>query len=124
MAVAILRQGRLLMASVPANATDQDLSELLDDLAWKVGEAAITGVVVDVSALEVLDSYATRMLETVGQVAQLRGAATVIVGIQPEVALTMVQLGVTFESVRTALDLEDGIRLLTGGDERGGRWGR
>lgn len=120
MALAILRQGSLLLVSVPANATDNDLSELLEALAHAVGGADTTGVVVDVSGLDVLDSYATRVLETIGQVTRLRGAETVIVGIQPEVALAMVELGVSFEALRTALDLEAGIRMLGHGAlERG-----
>jgi rsbT antagonist protein RsbS len=112
MGVAVLRQGRLLIASVPANATDHDLGGLLDGLATNVGQRGINGVIIDVSALDVLDSYATRLLETIGHVARLRGAETVIVGIQPEVAIAMVQLGVTLEAVQTGLDLEHGIRLL------------
>ena len=107
-----MQQGRLLIASLPPTATDRDLRGLLDDLADRVGRVGARGVIVDVSALDVLDSFATRVLETVGQVSHLRGAAAVIVGIQPDVALSMVQLGVTLEAVHTALDLEDGIRLL------------
>lgn len=120
-AVPILRQGRLLVVSVPASATDQDLRGLLDDLAERVGATGASGVVIDVSGIDVLDSFATRLLETVGQVAHLRGAATVIVGIQPEVAQAMVQLGLTLDAVATALDLEDGIARLgqdTTRDER------
>ena len=112
MPVPILRQGRLLVASMPPEATDRDLHEFMASLAERVGESKADGVVIDVSALEVLDSFATRVLETVGQVAQLRGAATVVVGIQPHVAFAMVELGVTLEGVRTALDLGEGIDLL------------
>lgn len=112
MPVPILRQDRLLIASLPPDATDRELSELLTELADQVGRVGARGVVVDVSALDVLDSFATRVLETVGQVTQLRGAATVIVGIQPDVAVAMVQLGVKLEGVLTALDLEDGMELL------------
>ena len=110
--MSILRQGRLLIASLPATATDRDLQKLLDDLAEQVGRVGARGVIIDVSALDVLDSFATRVLETVGHVSTLRGAQTVIVGISPDVALAMVQLGVTLEGVRTALDFEDGARLL------------
>ena len=112
MPVPILRQGRLLVASLPPDASDRDLQELTSSLAARVGESKADGVVIDVSALEVLDSFATRVLETVGQVTQLRGAATVVVGIQPHVAFAMVELGVTLDGVRTALDLGDGIDLL------------
>lgn len=126
MAVPILRQGRLLVASLPASATDRDLRGLLDGVTDAVGDADSTGVVIDVSEIDVLDSFATRLLETIGQVVGLRGAATVIVGIQPGVALAMVQLGLTLETVGTALDLEDGIRHLhdqTGGAQRDGHDG-
>ena len=112
MPVPVLRQGRLLVASLPSEATDRDLRELTDSLAARVGEFGTRGVVIDVSALEVLDSFATRVLETVAQVSRLRGAATVVVGIQPNVAQAMVELGATLEGVRTALDLGDGIELL------------
>ena len=110
MAVPILRQGRVLIASVPPSANDSDLQALLEDLSDQVSEIDARGVVVDVSALDVLDSFATRVLETVGQVTRLRGADTVIVGIQPAVAMAMVQLGATLEATDTALDLEDGMR--------------
>ena len=112
MPVPILRQDKLLIASLPPAATDRELSELLTELAEQVGRIGARGVVVDVSALDVLDSFATHVLETVGQVTQLRGAATVIVGIQPDVAVAMVQLGVRLDGVLTALDLEDGMELL------------
>ena len=110
MAVTTLRQARLLLASVPSSATDSDLQALLEDLSDQVSEVGARGVVVDVSALDVLDSFATRVLETIGQVTRMRGADTVIVGIQPSVAMAMVQLGVTLEAVDTAFDLEDGMR--------------
>lgn len=112
MPVPILQQGRLLIASVPPTATDRDLRELQDDLAEQVGRVGARGVIIDVSVLDILDSFATRVLETVGQVSHLRGATTVIVGIQPDVALAMVQLGVTLDAVATALDLEGGLALL------------
>src|SRR5512138_20391 len=104
MAVPILKQGRFLIASIQSALTDQDLIQLRDDLAEMVGRYRARGVIVDVTALDVLDSFATR---------KLRGAETVIVGIQPEVALSMVQLGLTLEDVPTALDLEEGLILLT-----------
>lgn len=110
--VTILEQGPLLIASVPSAATDADLRDLLDNLSDRVDGSGATGVVIDVSALDVLDSYATRILQTIGEVLRLRGAETAIVGIQPDVALAMVQLGLTLEGVHTARDLEDGIRSL------------
>lgn len=112
MPVPILRQGRLLIASLPPSATDRDLQDLLGDLADRVSEVGARGVIVDVSALDLLDSFATRVLETVAQVTRLRGAETVIVGIQPDVALAMVGLGAALGTIQTGLDLEDGIRAL------------
>lgn len=112
MTVPVLRQGRLLVVSIPASATDQHLRDLLDKIADEVGRANANGVVIDVSGLDVLDSFATWLLESIGRVTSLRGARTVIVGIQPGVAMAMVGLGLTLETVATARDLEDGIRYL------------
>lgn len=121
--VAILQQGGVLIAAVPSSATDEDLRKLLDNLSTRVAEAGARGVVVDVSALDVLDSFATRMLQTVAEVVHLRGARAVIVGIRPDVALAMVELGATLEQVETALNLEEGIRLIGTQGDRNGRGG-
>lgn len=114
MAVPILRQGKYLIASAQAALTDDDWRQLRNDLIRRVGEVRATGVILDVTALDVLDSYATRTLRQIAQATRLRGAETVIVGIQPAVAFAMVQLGLTLrlEGVSTALDLEGGLRLL------------
>jgi rsbT antagonist protein RsbS len=112
MRVPILKQGRYLIASVQSALTDADLLQLRDDLAAQVGEFRSAGVIVDVTALDLMDSFATRMLRTIAHVTRLRGAQTVIVGIQPEVAFGMVQLGLTLEDIDTALDLEEGVALL------------
>lgn len=117
--VAILEQGSLLIVSIPPTATDQDFRGLLNALSERVTLHRSDGVVIDVSALDVLDSHATNMLQTMGSVVRLRGARTAIVGIQPAVALAMVELGLELEGVRTALDLEDGLRLLRGGAQHG-----
>lgn len=113
MSVPVLKQGAILIAMIQGALTDADLMELRDDLADKVGRFRSRGVIVDVSALDVMDSFATRMLRNVAYVAKLRGAETVIVGIQPEVAFAMVQLGLTLDGVATALDFEEGMSLLT-----------
>lgn len=123
MEVPILKQGEVLIASIQSALTDQDLIRLRDELADKVGRLRSRGVVIDVSALDVMDSFATRTLRTVAETTRLRGARTVVVGIQPDVAMTMVQLGMTLGSVATALDLEEGLDLLAellaeGGGER------
>ena len=112
MAVPILKQSHCLIASIQAAPSDQDLRRLRDDLADLVGRHRARGVIVDVTALDVLDSFATRTLRAIAYTTKLRGAETVIVGIQPEVAMSMVQLGLTLEGVPTALDLEEGLAFL------------
>jgi len=112
MPVPILKQGDTLIASVVAALTDDDLVLLRDELAQKIGKVRAKSVVIDVTALDVLDSFATRTLRGIAYTARLRGAETVIVGIQPDVAFAMVQLGLTLEGVATALDLEEGLALL------------
>ena len=86
--------------------------QLRDDVAEKVGRFRSLGVIIDVSVLDVMDSFATRTLRVIRDTTTLRGAETVIVGIQPEVAIAMVQLGLTLDGVPTALDLEEGLELL------------
>lgn len=112
MPVPILKQGNVLIASVQSALTDKDLMGLRDELVDKVGRFRSRGVVIDVSALDVLDSFATRTLRGIAETTKLRGAETVIVGIQPEVAFAMVQLGLALEGIATALDLEEGLELL------------
>jgi rsbT antagonist protein RsbS len=112
MAVPILKQSQFLIASIQSALTDQDLIDFRDNLADLVGRYRARGVIVDVTALDVLDSFATRTLRAIAYMTKLRGAETVIVGIQPEVALSMVQLGLTLEDVPTALDLEEGLTFL------------
>lgn len=111
MGIPILKQGQVLIASMQAAMTDKDLIALKDDLSDRVGRFRSTGVVIDVSALDVLDSFATRTLGAIAQTTRLRGAETVIVGIQPEVAFAMVQLGLRLDGISTALDLEEGLVL-------------
>jgi rsbT antagonist protein RsbS len=110
--VPILKQGDVLIASIQAALSDQDLVQLRDELTGRVGRFRARGVVIDVTALDVLDSFATRTIRGIAYAAKLRGAETVVVGIQPEVAFAMVQLGLTLEGVATALDLEEGLDLL------------
>ncbi len=112
MEVPILKQSHYLIASIQAALTDADLLQLRDALAEKVGRFRSRGVIVDVTALDVMDSFASRTLRDLAHMIRLRGAETVIVGIQPEVALAMVQLGLTLEGVATALDLEEGLAFL------------
>jgi rsbT antagonist protein RsbS len=115
MTVPILKQGQMLIVSMPPSMSDLDLVQLKDDLADRVGRFRSAGVVIDVSALDVMDSFATRTLRGIAQTTKLRGAETVIVGIQPEVAFAMIQLGLTLDDVATALDLEEGLERATAG---------
>jgi rsbT antagonist protein RsbS len=108
----ILRQNSYLIASIHTALDDSQLRRFTEDLVQRIGADRARGVLVDVAALDVLDSYASRTLRDIGEMARLRGAATVIVGIQPEVAFAMVQLGMDTGSVVTALDLEEGIAAL------------
>jgi rsbT antagonist protein RsbS len=112
MEVPILKQGLYLIASIQAALSDVDLLHLRDALAEKVGKFRARGVIVDVTVLDVMDSFASRTLRDLAHMTRLRGAETVIVGIQPEVAFAMVQLGLTLEGVDTALDLEEGLAFL------------
>jgi rsbT antagonist protein RsbS len=111
-ATPILEQGGTLIASIVSALSDRDLIEFRDDLARRIGSARARGVIIDVTALDVLDSFATRMLRDIAYTTRLRGAETVIVGIQPQVAYAMVQLGLELDSVVTARDLETGLAAL------------
>jgi rsbT antagonist protein RsbS len=110
--VPILKQGHYLIASIQAALSDADLLNLRDALTDQVGLFRSRGVIVDVTALDVMDSFACRTLGDMASMIKLRGAETVIVGIQPEVAFSMVQLGLKLEEVATALDLEEGLAYL------------
>jgi len=112
MVVPILKQGPYLIATIPTALTDADLQGLRDGLVSQVGRCRSRGVVVDITALDVMDSFAVRTLRDVAHMTRLRGAETVIVGIQPEVAFAMVQLGLTLEGIGTSLDLEEGLTFL------------
>ena len=115
MEVPILKQHDYLIAMIQAALSDADLTKLRDALVERVGKFRSRGVIVDVTALDVMDSFASRTLRDLAQMIRLRGAETVIVGIQPEVAFAMVQLGLNLQGVATALDLEEGLAFL---DER------
>jgi rsbT antagonist protein RsbS len=112
MPVPILKQGPILIASVQAALTDSDTERLRYDLMERVSRFRAQGIIVDVTAIDVMDSFAARSLRTIAHMTRLRGADTVIVGLQPEVAFAMVQLGLMFDDMYTALDLEEGLALL------------
>lgn len=125
MPVPILKQGTYLIASVQSALTDADTERLQDDLMKYVSKYRAQGIIVDVTAIDVMDSFAARSLRTIAHMTKLRGAETVIVGLQPEVAFAMVQLGLTFEDMHTALDLEEGLSWLNRKiNARGNRDGR
>ena len=110
--IPILKQGSYLIASIQSAPTDTEWRELSRLLAQRVGNLRSRGVIVDVTVLDVMDSFAARTLREIAQIVKLRGAEPVIVGIQPEVAFSMVQLGLALGDTETALDLEEGIALL------------
>lgn len=112
MAIPILKQGEVLIASLQAAPTDRDLIQLKDELAERIGHFRSRIVAIDVSALDVMDSFATRTLRSIAHATKLRGANTVIVGIQPDVAFAMVQLGLTLDGIETALDLDEGLTRM------------
>jgi rsbT antagonist protein RsbS len=110
--VSILRQGTYLIASVHTALDDSEMLRFQQDLIERIGQHRSRGVVIDVAALDVLDSFAQSTLDNIAEMARLRGALTVIVGIRPEVAFAMVQLGMGTGSVATALDLQEGLVFL------------
>jgi rsbT antagonist protein RsbS len=124
MSVAILREGDYLIASIRSDLSDREVVELRHELAELVGRHRSRGIVIDVAALEVIDSYVARALRSIVLAARLRGAHTVIVGIQPDVAIAMVQFRLNLEPLRVALDLDAARALLdrlTQGDAEDGR---
>jgi len=120
----ILKQGDYLIVSLQDAVSDTDLAALWRTLVERVGAQRIRGVVIDVSALDVIDSFACRTLTQVAQALGLRGAEAIIVGIQPDVAFSMVQLGLSVRDVRTMLDPEEAIEYLDRVTRRGPHAGR
>jgi len=112
--VSILRQGAYLVASIHTALDDSQMLRFQTDLIERIGSDRARGVIIDVAALDVLDSFGSRTLRNIAEMARLRGALTVIVGIQPDVAFAMVTLGMGTGSVHTALDLEEGLAYLDG----------
>jgi rsbT antagonist protein RsbS len=110
--VSILRQGDTLVASVNTALDDSEMLRFQADLVEQIGENRARGVIIDVAALDVLDSFGSRTLRGIAEMARLRGAVTVVVGIQPDVAFAMVRLGMDMGLIATALDLEEGLAHL------------
>jgi len=120
MEVPILKQGDFLIASILGALTDTALTRLQENLVHAVRKHRSKGVVIDVTVLDVMDSFAARTLRSITVMTRLLGAKVVIVGIQPEIAFSMVQLGLRLEGTLTGLDLEDGIALLKAADTKDG----
>jgi rsbT antagonist protein RsbS len=112
MSVAILRQGDYVIASIQSDLSDSEVLALRQELAEMVGRHRSRGIVIDVAALDVIDSFVARALRSIVLTARLRGADTVIIGIQPDVAIAMVQFRLNLEPLRVALDLDAAIALL------------
>ena len=112
MSVAILKQGDYLIASIQSDLTDAQVLTLRDDLSDRIGRTRARGIIVDVAALDVIDSFVARSLGSIAIMARLRGAETLIVGIQPDVAIAMVQFDLNLEPLRTALDLDEALTVL------------
>jgi rsbT antagonist protein RsbS len=110
--VPILRIGDILLVSIQIDLQDHIALALQDDLSNKIVETGARGVLIDISALEIVDSFIGRMISTTAAVSRVLDAETVVVGMQPAVAITLVELGLTLDGVRTALDVDRGMALL------------
>jgi len=116
--VAILRQRDYLIATIQGDLSDEEILALRDELAERVGRYRARAIIVDVTALDVIDSFVARSLRTLALTARLRGARTVVVGIQPDVAIAMVQFRLDLEPLVSALDLDEALRILDVGPRR------
>ncbi|MER7981565.1 STAS domain-containing protein [Streptomyces sp. NPDC095817] len=110
--VPVLQIGQVLLVSIQTDLDDQSVMLLQDDLAAKVVETAAHGVVIDITAVDIVDSFVGRMLSTIASISRLLDAQTVVVGMRPAVAITLVELGLSLGGVRTALTLDKGLRVL------------
>ncbi|WP_295377744.1 STAS domain-containing protein [Pseudacidovorax intermedius] len=110
--IPILRMGQTLLVTIQIDLQDQTALALQEDLANRIAATGASGVLIDISALEVVDSFIGRMLSTISGTAAILSATAVVVGMQPAVAITLVELGLSLDGVRTALDVERGMALL------------
>ena len=110
--IPILRMGSVLLVTIQVDMQDQTAMALQEDLAEKIAKTGADGVLIDISALEIVDSFVGRMLASISGIARILSATTVVVGMQPAVAITLVELGLSLEGVRTALNVERGVKLL------------
>ena len=104
--------GSTLLVTIQVDMQDQTALALQDDLAERIAKTGASGVLIDISALEIVDSFVGRMLTSISGIGRILSATTVVVGMQPAVAITLVELGLSLEGVRTALDVERGMALL------------
>jgi rsbT antagonist protein RsbS len=112
MAVAVLHQRDYLIASIQSDLSDTEVLQLRDQLAERVGMLRARGLIIDVAALDVIDSFVARALRSIAVTARLRGAETVVVGIRPDVAIALVQFDLNLEPIRAALDVDEAVELL------------
>jgi rsbT antagonist protein RsbS len=110
--IPILQMGQVLLVTIQVDMQDQTALALQDDLANKIATSGAKGVLIDISALEIVDSFVGRMLGGISGISRILDAVTVVVGMQPAVAITLVELGLSLEGVRTALNVERGMELL------------
>ncbi|MFK0237446.1 STAS domain-containing protein [Streptomyces vinaceus] len=110
--VPVLKIGDILLVSIQVDLEDQLVLDLQDDLSQQIVATAARGVIIDISALEIVDSFVGRMLATTASISRVLGAETVVVGMRPAVAMTLVELGLSLGGVRTALNLELGMQHL------------
>ena len=110
--IPILQMGQTLLVTIQLDMQDQMALALQDDLANKIAATGAKGVLIDISALEIVDSFVGRMLASISGIARILDATTVVVGMQPAVAITLVELGLSLPGVRTALDVERGMDML------------
>ena len=110
--IPILKMGDFLLVTIQVDMHDQMAAALQDDLTSKIAELNAKGVLIDISSLDIVDSFIGRMLANTSTMARVLGAATVVVGMQPAVAITLVELGVNLSGMRTALNVERGMAML------------
>ena len=114
--IPILKMGKILLVTIQVDLQDQVALALQDDLSTQIEKTGAHGVLIDISALEIVDSFVGRMLAGISGIASVLDATTVVVGMQPAVAITLVELGLSLEGVRTALNVERGMALLAADD--------
>jgi rsbT antagonist protein RsbS len=113
--IPILRMGKLLLVTIQVDMHDRLALALQDDLTGRIVKDGARGVLIDISSLDVVDSFIGRMIGNTAAMARVLDAETVVVGMQPSVAITLVELGLTLSGVRTALNVEKGMALLSRG---------